>query len=86
MLKPVTITGPSHWASYLVNDDASGLTPDEKSIADAWLAKLGNRVIVSTVDDAEPRFTWYYRLYTFDLLPYAGGEVVDYIALEGDDN
>lgn len=62
-------TAPAHWASYLINGDASGFeysnTPDDKAgdrdqaQCDAWterLAKDGWRVI-STEDEAEPTFT-----------------------------
>ena len=33
-----TLTAPSHWASYITNGDASGLTAKEKAQCDAWLA------------------------------------------------
>ncbi len=39
MRKLITITAPSHWASYLINGDASGLEPDEKTACDAWIER-----------------------------------------------
>lgn len=32
-----TITLPTHWASYLINDDATGLEPGEQEVIDAFL-------------------------------------------------
>lgn len=37
----ITATAPSHWASYLINGDASGLDDDEKNACDAWIAREG---------------------------------------------
>lgn len=72
-------TGPSYWASYFVNGDASGLTPEEKAKADAWLER--EQVAVVCLDDGEPWFTWSYRLYAPEC-DCGGGEVVEYICLE----
>lgn len=36
-LEPYTCTAPSHWASYLINGDATGLEPDDIEACDAWL-------------------------------------------------
>ena len=78
-----TITLPEYWASALINGDYSGLEPDEKrrckqAVAD--LAKDGWR-IVSTMDDAEPRFTRSYGLYD-PLGTASAGSVLDYCALK----
>lgn len=40
-LEPVIGTAPSHWASYLINGDSSGLEPDEKAQADKFAQWLG---------------------------------------------
>lgn len=41
MLTIETATAPSHWASYFINGDSSGLEPDEKAAADSFIARLG---------------------------------------------
>jgi hypothetical protein len=56
-------TGAACWASYLINGDASGLTDEERNLADAWCEReLGPNDAI--VDCGEPWFTWSYRLYT----------------------
>ena len=40
-MQTLTLIAPSHWASYLVNGDASGLERNEVRCADAWLASRG---------------------------------------------
>jgi len=37
----VTATGLSAWASYLINGDDSGITPDDKHAADAFAKWMG---------------------------------------------
>lgn len=71
-------TGAACWASYLINDDASGLEDDEIALCDKWAASLesdGWR-IVDMLEDSE-RFTWHYSLHTGDNC--AGGNVCDYV-------
>jgi hypothetical protein len=70
-----TITGPSYWASYLINGDDSGLSPEEKAQCDAWQKSIEPWYVVGMEDDTE-RFTWQYRLHGGET---AGGSVVDYI-------
>jgi hypothetical protein len=36
----VTYSLPVYWASYLINDDASGMEDDEQADCDAFLASL----------------------------------------------
>ena len=68
-------TGAACWASYLINGDASGLSDEERELADAWFAReLGPNDAI--VDCGEPYFTWSYRLHTG--APFSGGDVVDY--------
>jgi hypothetical protein len=74
------VTLPAHWVSALVNGDFSSFENDpaelaacRKSIAD--LAAEGWQV-VSTVDNAEPFFTWHYRTYGGTA---QGGDVLDYV-------
>lgn len=80
-LHPITsIPAPAAWASYLVNGDASGLTPEERAQADAWLAREGVR-IVGTEPDAEPYFSWAARILVPEL-DCTGAEMLDYRAEE----
>ena len=71
-------TGAACWASYLVNGDASGLSDEERSLADAWCEReLGPNDAI--VDCSEAYFTRFYRMYTG--APYRDGDVVDYRVL-----
>lgn len=54
MLTPVTGTAPSHWASYLINGDASGLDQSEIDQASKFIAWLGAMPV--SCDDAG--FMW----------------------------
>jgi hypothetical protein len=72
-------TGAACWASYFINGDASGLTDEERKLADAWCEReLGPNAAI--VDCGEPYYTSHYDLYTGD--KYHGGDVVDYRVLE----
>jgi hypothetical protein len=68
------LIGAAHWASYLINGDASGLTDEEIALADKWL--VANEVLDVVDCDEEPRFTWNYDLHTGD--KFRGGSVVEY--------
>jgi hypothetical protein len=71
--------GAACWASYLINGDASGLTDDERQLADDWCEReLGPNDAI--VDCGEPYYTNHYALYTGD--KYRAGDVVDYRVLE----
>jgi hypothetical protein len=71
--------GAACWASYLINGDASGLSDEERALADAWCEReLGPNAAI--VDCGEPYFTWHYDLHTG--APYRGGDVVDYRVVE----
>ena len=51
--------GAACWASYLINGDASGLSDDERQLADAWCEReLGPDDAI--VDCGEPYFTNHY--------------------------
>jgi hypothetical protein len=70
--------GAACWASYLINGDASGLTDEERQLADAWCEReLGPNDAI--VDCGEPYFTNHYHLYT--RAGYRWGDVVDYRVL-----
>ena len=71
-------TGAACWASYFINGDASGLSDEERNLADAWCEReLGPNDAI--VDCGEPWFTWCFNLYTG--APERGGDVVDYRVL-----
>jgi hypothetical protein len=70
------VTGPAHWASYFINGDASGLSDEEHSQADAWLER---EQVVNVVDCGDPFFTWAMWLYAPEL-NCSGGDVVEYTA------
>lgn len=40
-MRIVELTAPSHWASYLINGDASGLDDEDEQAADEWIESLG---------------------------------------------
>jgi len=74
-----TIKGAAHWASYLINGDASGLTELERVQADAWVDReLSDGGDV--VDCGEPYFSWSFGLYTG--IPVQGGDLIDYTIIE----
>lgn len=64
-------TLPAHWASYLVNDDSSGLEPGEVAEIDTYLSKERIRVLC-TSDDSEP---WLAYENDFNDL---GGNVLEF--------
>jgi hypothetical protein len=78
----ITITAPAYWASYLVNGDDSGITPEEKARADAWLARQGVDVVDvergADGEAVESRFTWSYRIHD-PLADCSGGDVLNYV-------
>ena len=46
-----TYTAPSHWASYLINDDCSGLDDDDIIAADKFISWLRLGAPVDCTDD-----------------------------------
>ena len=73
-LQPVTATGLSAWAPYLINGDASGLSPDDVAAADSFARWLGG----VPVDCQDAGFIW--RPDSFRFLPL-GGDCQTYTAL-----
>jgi hypothetical protein len=77
------ITGPAHCASYLVNSDSSGLSPEERAQADAWLRRECVRILDIARDargePAAPRFTFSYWLHAPETGAHAG-TVIEYMA------
>ena len=77
----VTVTAPAHMASYLVNNDASGVTVEEILAVEAWLDGLEILDVARDADGdcLDPHFTWSFDLYGGTA---RGGDVLDYIARE----
>ena len=76
----IKLTGAAHWASYIINDNSSGLEPEEKALCDAWLEReCGDRFLIVDCEE-ESRFTWSYDIHTGD--DCRGGNVIDYTAIE----
>lgn len=59
-LVPFEAVAPSHWASYLINGDASGIEPEDVRQADAWIAREGLGLPVSCEDAG---FHWRHDAY-----------------------
>jgi hypothetical protein len=69
MIKTFTVTAPSFWASYYINDDASGLEDDEIKAADAFFDSLAKNVPNLSCCDAEDEgFIHYHDAH--DFYPY----------------
>ena len=68
-----TYTLPSHWASYLVNSDPTGLEDDEQETVDRFVdcERLGHCVDVSE----ETAFVHYHDARLYGVLP---GDCADY--------
>ena len=77
----VTVTAPAHMASYLVNNDTSGVTAEEILAVEEWLEGLEILDVARDADGEclEPHFTWSFDLYGGTA---RGGDVLDYIARE----
>lgn len=77
-----TATGPAYWASALVNNDLSGMEPEEVAAMEAWLSRNAEWKVVDIARDAageaiEARFTWSYELHGG--VNAKGGEVLEYV-------
>jgi hypothetical protein len=77
-LTPHEIEGSAYWASYLINNDASGLTDEEVALADAWLVANGLEHS-PCVDVGEPFFSWSYGFHTG--ADCQGGDLAEYTFL-----
>ncbi len=65
---------PVYWASYLINDDASGLEDGEQSVCDAYLEQQGFKEIFLD-NNEESYFSWSYNLYGGNA---SGGDLLNY--------
>lgn len=54
----VEYTAPAHWAPYLINDDSSGMDPEDVAACGAWLKRIGLGSPVDVKDDTE-FCTWH---------------------------
>ena len=77
----VTVQAPAHMASYLVNNDTSGVTAEEILAVEEWLEGLEILDVARDADGdcLDPHFTWSFDLYGGTA---SGGDVLDYIARE----
>jgi len=72
------IAASAYWASYLINNDASGLNDAELALADAWL-KRESLEHAEFTDCGEPYFSWSYGFHTG--ADCAGGDLCDFTYL-----
>lgn len=77
-MKLQTVKASAYWASYLINNDASGLSDEELALADAWLAINGFEH-AEFVDVSEPFFSWFYGFHTG--ANCQGGDLAEYQVL-----
>lgn len=76
-LRPVKYTLPIYWASYLINDDASGITEEDRKQADLFIDK--NELPSPCGVSEETHFSKYNDANTG-----LGGEVAEYTFLIAD--
>lgn len=68
-IKSQTFSAPAYWASYLINNDASGISIEEKEACDKWLAHLSVLEPVKCVNCWPRGFAKYHDAWAF--MPYA---------------
>lgn len=72
-LEPITYILPAYWASYLINGDYSGISPEEKKQADKFIEGVKLGMPVSCSEES------YFSKYNdAGLLP---GDVLEYTFL-----
>lgn len=80
-MRAYKILMPAHWASYLINGDASGLGEDRFGGSEELRARtyLEANKIAEVLDagdeNNEPFFSWAYDLHGGE---YSGGELLNY--------
>lgn len=75
------VIGPSCWASYLINGDASGMDQAEIDACDAWQQEHKPAYCVDTKRDksGEGEESWFTGLYWLYGGNASGGDVLTYI-------
>lgn len=69
-IETTTAWAPDHWASYLVNGDASGLDAHDKALADSWLARqAADGWQVACTGDGETAFMRHHDASFLGVLP-----------------
>lgn len=72
-----TLTAPAVWASYLINNDASGIQPEDVTACDAWLEAEGLGWPIDCGED--DFFAWRHDAFKFMPL---GATCCEYIFIE----
>lgn len=73
-----TLIAPEHWASYLINGDASGLEAGDVERVSAWLER--ERVLNVLTIEGEPYYTQRLDLHCPEANALAGS-VLDYVCV-----
>jgi hypothetical protein len=77
------VEGSPHWASYLINGDASGLDERDVELCDAWVERLADDgwevsdIRRNDAGESDPEFSWRYGQVTGD--DVSGGDIVEYV-------
>ena len=62
--------GAACWASYLINGDASGLSEEERALADAWCEReLGPNAAIVDCSDCPSVETLAYPIIVMSFVP-----------------
>jgi hypothetical protein len=48
-----TVEAPAHWATYLINGDASGMAEDDIRAADTWRKQLRGAYVTDCSEETE---------------------------------
>ena len=64
-MKTTTYTLPAHWASALINDDATGLSDDEHDSLNDWLSAYRPGSCIDCTN--EPEFCWTHDADGYEL-------------------
>lgn len=75
-LQPENYDLPAHWASYLINNDASGISAEEKAQADRFLKENELPFPVSCGEQS-----WFSRSHDASHITKCAGDVLNYTFL-----
>lgn len=73
----ITASAPSHWASYFINGDSSGMDNAEIIAADAFAEWCGGDI----VDCGEEYFSWHCDARYVCPVDWQGATVCDYVII-----